>query len=171
VIISDSTIVNLLQSGDLLILPDPSDRQIQPVSVDLRLGNSWCHLPRDPEDRTGHHRIISEEMNVRPGAFVLGCTLERIKLPSYLAGVVKGKSSWARRGIMVEAAGLVDPGFDGQITLEIKNLSHLPRLLRAGDMIAQIMFLPVDKSVTRPYGSAGLGSHYQGQRGAEPAHG
>lgn len=170
-IFSDSTIAQLLYSGDIKIEPAVGDKQIQPVSVDLRLGDSWTTLPEHPNDKRGHLRVLKTEMVVEPGEFLLGCTQEAVELPSWIAAVVKGKSSWARRGIMVEAAGLVDPGFRGQITLEIKNLSHLPRLLRAGDPICQIMFLPTDKAVTRPYGTPGLGSHYQDQRGAEPSRG
>lgn len=167
--LSDTTIMSLLMAGDISIVPAPNPENIQPVSVDLLLGNSFCMLPRNQFDE--HHQCIANRFTVNPGMFVLASTLERVKLPAHIAATVHGKSTWARRGLMVEAAGLVDPGFDGTITLELKNLSHLPILLSAGDRICQMSFHAIDTSVLRPYGSTGLGSHYQGQTKAEPARG
>jgi dCTP deaminase len=165
--LSDRTYAALIRAGDILVSPLPTAGQCQPVSLDLLLGNSFCRLPRNQFDE--HHRIISDENIIRPGEFLLANTQERIKLPIHIAGVVHGKSTWARRGLMVEAAGLVDPGFDGTITLELKNLSDLPIPLTAGQAICQISFHAIDTAVLRPYGSAGLNSHYQGQTSAEPA--
>lgn len=165
-LLSDSTIVNLLEGGELSIVPMPEDKQIQPVSVDLHLGDSFCRL-REPEDTP--MRLVTDRLILRPGDFVLAATAERVSLPPHIAGNVCGKSSVARDGVMVEAAGLVDPGFNGTLTLEIKNLGHLPRLLTAGMLICQISFQATDRRVVRPYGTRGLGSHYQGQTEAEPS--
>lgn len=165
--LSDRTYGDLIASGDVKVLPEPRREQYQPVSLDLLLGDSFCRLPRNQFD--DHHQMIGGDTVVRPGEFMLAATLEHITLPPHIAGIVHGKSTWARRGLMVEAAGLVDPGFGGTITLELKNLSHLPIPLRAGEAICQISFHAIDTAVLRPYGSAGLGSHYQGQTRAEPA--
>lgn len=165
--LSDRTFRQLIDGGEVGITPRPKDSQYQPVSLDLVLGSSFCRLPRNQFDE--HHQMIDRGTVIRPGEFMLAATREHLTLPAHIAGVVHGKSTWARRGLMVEAAGLVDPGFDGTITLELKNLSHLPIPLRADDAICQISFHAIDTAVLRPYGSAGLGSHYQGQTRAEPA--
>jgi dCTP deaminase len=167
-LLSDQTIREMMKAGDIRLTPEPEDSAIQPISIDLTLGNSFCRLGREENHI---NRWIANSTLVRPGGFVLATTRERVKLAAYVAGFVHGKSTLARRGLQVEAAGLVDPGFDGCITLELKNLSHLPIPLRAGERIAQITFQVTDRAVLRPYGSPGLGSHYQGQTGAEPARG
>lgn len=167
-LLSDRTIGELVVAGDIGIVPLPADVQYQPVSVDLLLGNSWSREVADHEDM---YRTIATRTVIRPGEFVLGCTRERIRLPAHIAGFVHGKSTWARKGLMVEAAGLVDPGFDGTVTLELKNLSHHPIRLSAGVAICQISFQLTDVAVLRPYGSEGLHSRYQHQMRAEPARG
>lgn len=168
-LLSDRTIVNLLQDGDLSIVPVPQDKHIQPVSIDLTLGSSFCRLPRYEGEEP--HNFVTDTVRLRPGDFLLASTREKVRLPAHLAGFVCGKSTLARDGLMVEAAGLIDPGFEGTITLELKNLAHLPCPLTAGMAICQISFQLTDMAVARPYGSAGLGSRYQGQTRAEPARG
>lgn len=165
--LSDRTIRALVDAGDIVIAPTPGDKQMQPVSVDLRLGNSFTRLPVHRD--SGHTSVLTNYQVMRPGEFLLAATHERIRLAPHIAGEVKGKSTLARKGLLVECAGLVDPGFDGTITLELKNLSHLPIPLHAGMPIAQIAFYALDTAVIRPYGSTGLGSHYQGQTRATPA--
>lgn len=165
--LSDRTYADLIRSGEIGISPLPKGPQYQPVSLDLGLGTSFCRLPRNQFNE--HHRVITDNTIIRPGEFLLANTRERVKLPIHISALVHGKSTWARKGLMVEAAGLVDPGFDGTITLELKNLSDLPIPLYAGAAIAQMSFHLLDTAVLRPYGSAGLNSHYQGQTSAEPA--
>lgn len=166
-LLSDKTILKMIGSGDVEIVPSPHPVRIQPVSVDLTLSNSWVRNV----DRPDQLRYIDSKVVIRPGEFLLASTRERVKLPNYLAGTVVGKSTWARRGLLIEAAGLVDPGFNGTITLEMKNLNSHPLSLSAGDAICQIKFETVDRAVLRPYGSEGLGSHYQHQMRTEPARG
>lgn len=139
------------------------DWQIQPVSVDLLLG--------DIDDAPFAERVGDDPwtFTLPPGWFCLGSTMEYVEMPATLAGIVAGKSSIARRGLQVEAAGLVDPGFRGQLTLELVNLSGEHIDVVQGEPICQIYFHRVDGVVERPYGSKGLRSRYQGQRGPTPA--
>jgi dCTP deaminase len=67
-------------------------------------------------------------------------------------------------------AGYVDPGWDGEITLELSNVATLPIVLHPGMRIGQMSFERMSSPSERPYGSASLGSHYQGQSGATPSH-
>lgn len=140
------------------IAPTPQDRQYQPVSIDLGLGALM-----------GAMRLATRGYWLEAGQFILASTLEEVRMPDTLVGLVSGKSTLARRGLLVEAAGLVDPGFKGTITLELKNLGHQRIRLELEMLICQISFLAVEGVVSRPYGSPGLGSHYQGQRGPTPA--
>lgn len=166
-LLSDRTIRQLIESGEVKVDPTPKDQQYQPISLDLTLGMSFCRMGRLREDEPDH--LVTSWTTIRSGEFLLGVTEQRLVLPAHIAGIVHGKSTWARRGLMVEAAGLVDPGFEGTITLELKNLSHRTLTLSAGSPVCQITFHATDVAVLRPYGSAGLGSHYQSQERAEPA--
>ena len=156
--LSDRTIKRLLGVGYLGIEPRPADVAFQPATVDLTLGalqtKTGCGLP----------------YVLRPGQFLLGATLEVVTMPRDIAGQVKGKSTWARRGLLVECAGFIDPGFRGNIVLEIKNLHETEDIiLRYEDRIAQIAFYQTDFPCARPYGDPELRSGYQDQRGVTPA--
>lgn len=150
----------------LIVNPPVNMRQLQPASLELLL----------------HHTLLTEagkEIDLRkypngypmrPREFILGCTVETVHIPTDLVAQVNGKSSWARKGLIVHTtAGFVDPGFRGQITLEFANLSSQSITLHAGACICQLVFYTMTSPARRPYGTAGLGSHYQGQRGPTPS--
>jgi dCTP deaminase len=107
---------------------------------------------------------------LHPGEFVLGATLERISLPDDLVARLDGKSSLGRLGLQVHStAGLADPGFTGQITLELSNMTRLPISLYPGMRVAQLVFEMLSTPADRPYGHGGLNSKYQGQSGPTPS--
>lgn len=166
-LLSDRCIRDLLAHGGLGIEPLGEDA-VRPASVDLRLGPSLL-IPDDNQD-TGYreHDLREAPYRLYQGGFVLGHTLETVVLPAWLAGVLAGKSSRAREGLVVESAGYVDPGWRGELTLELANLAPTPAVLTLGLRIAQIrferLFLPSEK----PYGSDHT-SHYQSSRGAVPS--
>ena len=105
-------------------------------------------------------------------SFALGTTLERIVIPDDILGKLEGKSNpLVVFGLMIHStAGYVDPGWDGELTLELSNVANLPIILHPGMRIGQLSFERMSSPVERPYGSENLGSHYQGQRGATPSH-
>ena len=104
---------------------------------------------------------------IHPGEFCLGRTLEWVELPADIVARIEGKSSLGRLGLIVHAtAGFCDPGWRGTLTLELNNLTRVPIKLYPGLPIAQLSFMALDRPALRPYGSPGLGSHYQGQRAA-----
>ena len=121
---------------------------------------------------------LTEQFEVRsdepwilhPGEFALGSTWEYVKLDSTVAARLEGKSSLGRLGILTHStAGFIDPGFEGHITLELSNVSTLPVKLWPGMKIGQMCFFQLSSPAEHPYGSAGTGSHYQGQRGPTPS--
>jgi len=173
-VLSDGTIRRLVDEGRIQIEPwDPA--MVQPASVDIRLGNSFRVFHnhraaaidlRDPPTNLTEQVTIDEgdAFVIHPGEFVLGRTLEQVKLPDDIVSRIEGKSSIGRIGLIVHAtAGFIDPGFAGTLTLEITNLTRIPIKLTVGLPIAQLSFMTLDRPAERPYGHPDLGSHYQGQ--------
>jgi dCTP deaminase len=175
-ILSDRTVRKLLADGHLELDPIEDD-QIQPASVDVRLGRGirvFRNHTAEFIDPYGEHTDLTELVEIaegspfvlHPGEFVLGSTIERIGLPDDIVARVDGKSSLGRLGILIHAtAGFIDAGFNGQITLELSNVATLPIRLWPGMKIGQISFMRLDEPVERPYGHPELGSKYQGQSG------
>jgi dCTP deaminase len=178
-ILSDRDIIARLEKGDLVIetLTDP-DLQIQPASVDLRLDNTFVvykltHLPvidpRDPSTITKYteevHIEDGDAFILHPGEFALGATKEWVRIPNDLVARVEGRSSIGRIAVVVHAtAGFIDPGFEGQITLELSNLGRVPVKLYPDMRISQVVMHTMTSEALRPYGPA-RGSKYLGQRG------
>ena len=176
-ILSDGTIRRLLAEGRIAIEP-MDESQIQPASVDVRLGNTFLAFRRhaitdiDPwntSDELMEPVVVPEGQPfiLHPGEFVLGTTFERLTLPHDIVARIEGKSSLGRLGLLIHAtAGFVDPGWtNGQITLELSNVAPLPIRLWPGMKIAQFSFVQMDQAAERPYGHPDLGSKYQGQQG------
>jgi dCTP deaminase len=174
-VLSDRTIKEEVAAGRLVF--DPYDESlVQPSSVDMRVDRSFrvfnnSRYPyidvREPmENLTELVRVEDGEPFVlHPGEFVLGQTLERVSLPDDLVARLEGKSSLGRLGLVIHStAGFVDPGFEGNLTLELSNLATLPITIYHGMPIGQISFMRMDGPVENPYGSRG--NKYQGQ--AEP---
>ena len=180
-VLSDRTIPRLLAEGRIVI--DPYD-DVAPPAVERRRARRPL-LPRLPQqplpvhrrqagaggsDRAGRDRR-REPFILHPGEFVLGSTLERVALPDDLVARLEGKSSLGRLGLLIHStAGFIDPGWDGHVTLELSNVANLPITIYHGMKIGQISFMQLTEPAETPYGSDGLGSKYQGQRGpdAEP---
>jgi dCTP deaminase len=179
-ILSDRTIRAELDAGRIVI--DPLDEQcIQPSSVDLRLDRLFrvflnhtmpvIDVKEDLEDLTRLVEIAEGEAFIlHPGEFVLGSTYERVTLPDDLVGRIEGKSSLGRLGLLIHStAGFIDAGFSGYLTLELSNVANLPITLYPGMKIGQVSFLRMTTPADVPYGSARVGSKYQGQRGPTPS--
>lgn len=160
-ILSDRDLRYRLAQGDLKIEP-VSVGDIQPSSVDLVIHPL---LKVATVDGFREHHLEDSPYLLIQGAFVLAATLARVVVPADLVAVLTGKSSLARQGVQVESAGYVDPGWDGELTLEIAHLSPIPYRLVAGQRIAQIRFETMTSSAERRYGDARLGSHYQHSAG------
>lgn len=180
-ILSDREIARRLDEGDLAIEPlDDPELQIQPASVDLRLGREFlefqrtnipCIHPNSDEeiDEYVTESIVEEgeDFVLHPGDFVLGTTHERVEIPPDLIAHVEGRSSLGRLAVVVHAtAGLCDPGYEGQITLELSNLGAAPVALSPGMRISQLTFTELTDPAERPYGEE-RGSKYQDQSGPQ----
>lgn len=108
--------------------------------------------------------ISNKPYELKPQEFILAATNEYFRIPLDLCGFVAGKSTIARNGLIVEAAGLLDPGFHGQVVLEIFNMSRWSLFLKKNMLICQAYFIPTRNNVGDFCSYAVLGS-YGGQRG------
>jgi dCTP deaminase len=165
-ILSDKTIRQYLKAGKLVIEP-LEDMQIQPGSVDFRLGNHYLKIAEhktatlDLIHKPEYEEIIQEEVVIPPHSFLLATTREYVKLPADLTAFVEGRSSIGRLGLFIQNSGWVDPGFEGEITIELYNANILPIKLVSGVRICQLVFARLDQKSEHPYRGK-----YQGQRKA-----
>ncbi|WP_293444339.1 dCTP deaminase [Persephonella sp.] len=168
-ILNDRKIKQLLKENELVI--DPIDeKQIQPSSVDLRLGNDFLIYPeeieildvKNPDLGNQLKKVVADDEGfvIQPKHFILATTREYIKLPDYLTAFVEGRSSLGRLGLFIENAGWVDAGFEGQITLEFYNANSRPLKIYPGMRICQLVFAKMEEPAEKPYRGK-----YQGQRG------
>lgn len=142
------------------------DSQIQPASLDVRLGRDFV----DPFNGARIH--VKDYIELSPGQCVLGSLVERLRMDrNDVAARIEGKSSWARKFLTVHSAGFIDPGFNGDVTLELKNDGPLTLTLYPGVRIAQLSFHWLGGRVDRMYGHAALNSHYQQQSGTTESRG
>ena len=172
-ILSDHSIKEGIAAGRIVITPY-DESLVQPASIDVRLDGRFrvfrnykysCIDPKAvQEDLTELVEVGDDPFIIHPGEFILGNTVERIKLGNDLVGRVEGKSSLGRLGLIIHAtAGYIDPAFDGNITLELSNVANLPIRLYPGMKVGQISFFAMSTPADRPYGHPELGSKYKGQ--------
>src|SRR3989344_7317852 len=130
-ILSDKDIKKSIKKKELIFYPKLTNDQIGPASIDLKLSNIFkvFHTEKQslldtkkglPKNFTKTIKLKKgENFILHPNNFVIASTVERIKVPDNMVIRVEGKSSLARMGVLVHTAGFVDPGFEGEITLEI----------------------------------------------------
>ena len=174
--LSDRDIRRCIESGDIVIAP-LDVALIQPASVDVKLDRRFRVFPNSrhpviealnpPQDITELVEVdAGEQFILHPGEFVLASTVERVTISDKLAARLEGKSSMGRIGLMIHStAGFIDPGFNGDITLELSNVARIPIALTPGMKIGQLSFLELSSPCEFPYGSPELGSRYQDQQG------
>ncbi len=169
-ILNDRTIKQYLKEKKLVIEPI-EDNQIQPSSVDLRLGDEFLVYPdsievldvKDPDLNT-KLELVKVDKNgfiIQPKHFILATTIEYVKLADNLTAFVEGRSSLGRLGLFIENAGWVDAGFEGNITLEFYNANTRPIRIYPTMRICQLVFAEMKEKAEFPYRGK-----YQGQKGA-----
>jgi len=146
--------------------------QLNPASYDVRLG-AGIYIegrvigPKEKRERWHPYSLEDSCYYMAPGEFVLGVTEEYIRVPINMEAVFQLKSSRGREGYEHALAGYIDPGFHGQVTLELSNLNqrhYLP--LVKGMLIGQLRFMKLDAVPTRSYAETG---HYHCDVGAQPS--
>lgn len=156
--LSDRNILEL--QGEMeLIYPFHHDH-LQPCSYDVRLSDDLKTV------RGKQISLKHDDYVLKPNEFILGSTIEKVKLPSTVSAFLDGKSGLGRKGIGTHiTAGFIDAGFEGNVTLEIKNNSDKQFRLSEGMLIGQLIFFELKSECMRPYGSDELNNHYQNSVG------
>lgn len=146
------------ENDPFVLAPRPNINEVKDsgaASVDLRLGTWFLatkasrHTVLDiyktekdiPKERDIMHRTyipLGGKFILHPRSFVLASTLEWMRMPRRFAGYVTGRSSWGRRGLVIETAPGVHPGFSGCLTLELANVGEIPIALMPGTAICQL---------------------------------
>lgn len=176
-ILSDKTIKEYLKEGQIVIDPLKDEQQIQPSSVDMRLGDEFKVFkvirkpyidPKDEEDIAEYMESSTvpegEAFIIHPNEFALATTQEYVKVPDDLVARVEGRSSMGRLGVTMHVtAGYVDPGFEGRITLEISNIGAMPVALYPGQRVCQLVFETMTTPAELPYGHPKRNSKYMKQ--------
>jgi dCTP deaminase len=164
-ILSDETLRAMLAERRIVVEPiEPY--QVQPASIDLRLGRSFLKIDENTlesltlDSELPYVQIEKDQIVIPPHSFLLATTIEFIRIPANVTAFVEGRSSIGRIGLFIQNAGWVDPGFEGNITLELFNANRLPLRLTSGRRICQIVFAFMDQATRRPYSGK-----YQGQKG------
>lgn len=175
-LLSDTDIVQEIKHNRINVSPYTQD-MLQPSSLDVRLDRHFRLFKNhkypfiDPSmPQPDLTELVTIDANatfiLHPGEFVLASTYEYVHLPNDIAARLEGKSSLGRLGLLTHStAGFIDPGFTGNITLELSNVATLPIKLLPGMKIGQLCFFRLSSETTTPYGSTSLNSRYSGQTG------
>ena len=179
-ILSDVDLRKAIAAGRIGVDPF-DDSAIQPSSIDVRVDslfrvfrNHTAGVIDVKRDMSGLAELVEIPADgvfmLHPGEFVLGSTLERVSVPDDLVARIDGKSSLGRLGLLIHStAGFVDPGWEGNITLELANVASLPITIYPAMRIGQLSFMQMTSPAERPYGRGARGSKYHGQRGPTPS--
>lgn len=167
-------IIERMRKGDLSVSPLLSPGQIGAASVDLRMGNvvlivrarGTSHVDpakaktldpdgllkeSDAQQKHERHELpFGRRFLLHPGSLALVPTLEWVSIPKDIVGAVTARSTWAREGLSIATATLIEPNYRGIVTLELANLGEIPIALYPGLEIAQIAFTRVEGETKRP---------------------
>lgn len=165
--LSKSSILDALATGSLVVSPLLSNDQIGPSSIDLRMGTvvlvaragKQSHVdPRAYRDQKSHPGMEASKQKherfdvpfkdpflLHPGSLALVPTLEWVAIPTTLQGVVTARSSWAREGLNIATATIVNPRYRGIVTLELANFGEIPIQLYPGLRIAQLALYTLER--------------------------
>jgi dCTP deaminase len=176
-VLGRSKLIERLRDNNLIVSPILSSQQINAASIDLRMGNvalivrargsshvdpaEWKRRVTtggDPHRAEFYRQQKHERFEIpfhtrillHPGSLALVPSFEWLKLPDDLLGTVTARSTWAREGLSIATANLIEPRYQGIITLELANLGQIPLALYPGQRIAQITFITVDGDTKRP---------------------
>ncbi len=170
-ILCDTEIRALCAAG----MVEPYDpRLVNPASLDVRLGYELMVEVEEypdliPIDIAGHTQ--ANPFRLRPGEFVLGCTIETFFLPDFVAAQFALKSTRARQGIEHLMAGYCDPGWSGsKLTLELQNARSMHPVALWPEMpIGQLVFHKMSKVPARDYSQTGNYNYDLSVQGAKYA--
>lgn len=161
-ILNDISIREMIRNG---FVTNTEEQYVNPASLNIHLSGSYSRIEPtyvykypillEPVcytlgEKLDYETFTEDSMIIKPGEFILAATMEHFAFPNDISGIVKGRSSIGRIGLSVQNAGFIDPGFNGTITLELKNDSNIPICLPKGYPIGQVIFFET-MLVSKPY--------------------
>jgi dCTP deaminase len=146
-ILSDRDIKKYISSGKIVITPTPDfSTQLGSCAVDLRLGKRVRYQVSSIKEEE------KDEIVLAPGQFCLGITEEYVEIPDDMCGMLHGRSSLGRKGLMIHStAPMIEAGFQGRIVLELYNAGPEPIVLKAGERVCALSFEMLSSTVDVPY--------------------
>ncbi len=175
-VLSDKDIKKAIKEKRIKI-KNVDKKNISVASIDLRLDKTFRVFKHTEMTHIDSKKGLSNDLTelikikkgkpftIHPGELVLASTIEYVKMPDDLIARLDGRSSLGRLGLVIHStAGSVDPGFEGQLTLELANISKLPVSLWPGMKICRITFEELSSPSKTPYNKR-KGSKYLKQKG------
>lgn len=173
-ILSDTTIKELIDAGQIIILPEFDQKNIRPVGIRLYLGNEiLIPKPNQTVDLSGSGQLEYDKVTIteqgfiiKPNQFILGSTYERFQVPRDIVCHIDGRSTLARLGLSIHCtATIVDGNFDEArtVVLEIKNIGPTNLILKPNLAIAMLTFSKLSTSIRQD-----SQQQYKGQTGVVP---
>lgn len=141
-------------SRDIKLFTNVNAAEIDPKRFDEQACLTPAKILRDDSG--------AEFVRIPPNSYMLGATNEYFRIPRDLMIVCLGKSTYARSGAIVNVTP-IEPGFEGNVVLEISNSTPLPMRVYINEGIAQFMFFRGDEPCEVSY--ADRAGKYQGQTG------
>ena len=114
-------------------------------------------MPISGHEAVLNHGPLGAWFILPPFSYGLGVSLELISLPPSVMGIVEGKSTYARCGIIINVCP-IEPGWSGHLTMHIANPTPFPARIYANEGIAQVVLHQLSDNVNCPYEG-----NYQGQ--------
>lgn len=164
-ILTDKQILERIKQKNISVTPELDKFQIQPHSIDLRLGftfmipkywemtsNGREAIKSDYTQTENNFAVIELEpgqfFEILPNEYVVFTTLEKIKLPDDLMAILYPRSSVNRRGLSVDLSGIVDAGYEGQLIIPVRNQTTAQTIrVYPGERFCQLVFHPLSHSV------------------------
>ena len=133
-------------------------------STEFKIFTNINHNIVDPKnfDEQSFVEVNSNECIIPPNSFALASTVEYFKIPRSTLVICLGKSTYARCGIIVNVTPL-EPGWEGNVTLEFSNTTPLPAKIYANEGVAQFIFLKGNEKPSVTY--ANRKGKYMKQKG------
>lgn len=162
VVLCDKDIRRYFEEGKLIVRDHNGN--IDACSIDLRLSNKFRFFKKSNithidikdinMDKLMEFKEVEENepVIIHPGDLVIGSTIEHVELPDDIVGTLDGRSSLGRLGIVVHStANSIDPGFKGNISLEISNINSMPIRLWPEMRICRLTFTKLSDKCEVPY--------------------
>jgi dCTP deaminase len=174
-ILNDKEITRLAEAGMItpfaegVARPGVISYGVTSFGYDMRVADEWTiftgniHEARDPKNPQSFNAesFKNDVQSIPPGWFMLCRSVETFAIPEDVVGIVVGKSTYARCGLIVNCTPM-EPGWSGQLTIELHNASQHAIKVYANEGIAQVMFFRGERPAITYADKRGK---YQGQAG------